>query len=304
MLPERELGVDERDGLLDVDVSRDQDGHVIGHVVGVVELVHSLEGRVLQMLDRAQGSVPVRVGLVELLGDGFADHSSLVVHRAVFLFVDGLQFGLEEAKDRLVEAFGLDFCPLLQTIGGEVDLVNRFLQPGVGVEAFFAHGGVEAVEFAGNGVAGSELVFCVDFRVDLGALFRVGLDKVLFVERLDAVEVLLFLFVVQGAELVRALEEHVFHIVGHAGGLLGIVLAAGADGDFGVEARFLVVFGQVDGQAIVELVDVSLHGIGRVRSLDQRVFGLTGKGDEQEPQGGEQEKAGFASHGEFLSGCG
>ena len=79
----------------------------------------------------------------------------------------------------------------------------------MGVEAALAHCGVEAVEFIGNGVRRGELIFGVDLRVDCGPFFRVGLGKVLLVERLDAVEVDLLLFVVEGADFLAALEEHV-----------------------------------------------------------------------------------------------
>ena len=71
----------------------------------------------------------------------------------------------------------------------------------MGVEAALAHCGVEAVEFIGNGVGGSKLVFGVDLCVDSGPFFWICLDKVLLVERLNAVEVDLFLFVVESADL-------------------------------------------------------------------------------------------------------
>ena len=53
------------------------------------------------------------------------------------------------------------------------------------------------------------MVFGVDLGVNCGPFFRVGLGKVLLVERLDAVEVDLLLFVVEGADFLAALEEHV-----------------------------------------------------------------------------------------------
>ena len=113
----------------------------------------------------------------------------------------------------------------------------------MGVEAALAHRGVEAVEFIGNGVGRGELVFSVDLCVDCGPFFRVSLAKVLLVKRLNAVEVDLLLFVVEGADFLATLEEHVLQIMGNAGGVLGVVLGTSANGDFGVEARFFAVLG-------------------------------------------------------------
>ena len=56
--------------------------------------------------------------------------------------------------------------------------------------------------------------------------------------------------------------------MGNAGGVLGVVLGTGADGDFGVEARLFCVMGQIDCQAVVQLVDMGRHGVFGIRAVE------------------------------------
>ena len=50
-----------------------------------------------------------------------------------------------------------------------------------------------------------------------------------------------------------------------------VMFATCAYGNFGVEAGFFMGFGEVDGEAVVEFVDVHVHrviGIGRIDALE------------------------------------
>lgn len=97
--------------------------------------------------------------------------------------------------------------------------------------------------------------------VDGGSFFCVGGCAVFFVELGDFFEFGVFALVVEGADGVGAFEEHVFKVVGKAGGFGGVVFAACPDGNGGVDAWFVVVWAHVDGQAVLERVDAGVQGV-------------------------------------------
>ena len=116
-LPPGEVFVNNTDGLLAIDVAGDVDCHVIGNIVGVVELVHLLQRRVFQVFDRTERCLlPIRMILIEQVPDGFTDDTTFAIHRSVLFFIHGFKFGLEEAKHRVNKAIGFNNRPLFQTV--------------------------------------------------------------------------------------------------------------------------------------------------------------------------------------------
>ena len=102
--------------------------------------------------------------------------------------------------------------------------------------------------------------------VDGGACSWVGCLAVNLVQCLYAVEHRLLGFVVLGAELWSALKHDVFQIVGKAGGLGWVILAASAHGNGGLDARLVVVHHQIHFKAVIQRVDshvarVALHAL-------------------------------------------
>jgi hypothetical protein len=145
---------------------------------------------------------------------------------------------VEEAKNRILEAVGLDGGPLGQAIGRQTDAVHGFFDRGVGVEGRLAQGFVGRIEFVGNGVLGGQLRLGVDLFVKILALLGVFFAEVLFVKILDFVEMDLLFFIIQGTETLAALEEKMFEVVRQASGFGGVVFRSGPHHDFGVKARF------------------------------------------------------------------
>ncbi len=121
--------------------------------------------------------------------------------------------------------------------------------------------------------------------VDGLALLGIGGLAVDFEQLLDLVEERLLLGIVLGAELLGALEHQVFEIVGEAGGLLRVVLAADLDGHVGVDARFVLVDDHVDFKAVVEGVDPRCGGI----ALDGLVLVLAAAGQGKDEDGCQHE---------------
>ena len=58
-----------------------------------------------------------------------------------------------------------------------------------------------------------------------------------------------------------ALKEQVFEIMGQAGRIRRIVFTARAYGDFRIKTWLFMVFGQIDSQTVVELIDGGVERI-------------------------------------------
>ena len=158
-------------------------------------MLHFADGRLLA----------VRMFLEQQLVDGEFDDRLLVIERLVLLFIDNLQLRLKEAKDRVLEPLRLDDGPLFQAVLRQIHLIDGLFVPRVGVEALFAHRLVELVHLVRDFVLRGQLRFLVDLRVDGLAFLRVGLVEMFLVKPGDAVEVRFFLFVIERANLRRAL---------------------------------------------------------------------------------------------------
>ena len=97
--------------------------------------------------------------------------------------------------------------------------------------------------------------------VDGLALLGIGGLAIDLEQLLDLVEERFLLRIVLGAELLGALEHQVFEIVGQAGRLLRVVLAADLHGDVCVDARLVLVDDHVDFQSVVQCVDAGARGV-------------------------------------------
>ena len=117
----------------------------------------------------------------------------------------------------MLEPFGFEDGPLLEAVGRQIDLIDRFFVPGVGVEALFSHRLVELVHLVGDFELCRQLRFLVDLGVDGLAFLRVAFVKVFFVKLRNAVEVRLLLVVIERSDAGRAFEQHVFEVMRQAG---------------------------------------------------------------------------------------
>ena len=143
----------------------------------------------------------------------------------------------------------------------------------MGVEPRGAHGAVDLVELARDGILSRQLALRLDQGIDVLALLGIDGVPVLFVERRDAVEMDLLRRRIECAQLVGALEQHVLEVMGHTGRRRRIVLGAGAHNDLGVESGLFGVGREEHAQAVVEPVVVDGHGVVLRRLVDEFVFG-------------------------------
>ena len=204
--------------------------------------------------------------VAEEAGEKAVDDLLLVVgHADVLLLIDGLELGVEAADDHVFKTVALHLCPVLNLVRGDVLGVAGDVVRGVGVGAFGADGGHQLVVLVGDGNLAGLIADAVNLVIDGAALLGVGGLTIDLVKVGNLVEHGALGIDVLCAEVGGALEHQVLQIVAQAGGLGRVVLAAHADGDVSLDARSILVDGQIDLQAIVEGVDAGLHRVARYR---------------------------------------
>ena len=288
-LPGAEVFLDGLDHLVRVKVPGEADGHVVRDVVGVLLLADGLQGRVLQVvLGADDGLRPVGVVGEQERVEGVEGFVGVGGQAHVLFLIDGLELGVEAAEYAVHEAVGLDLGPVLHLVGGNFlhiagDIVGR-----VGIGPFGADDGHELVVLVRDRDLGGLVADGVDLMVQGEALVVVLQGAVHLKETVDGREHRLLGLVVLGAELLGTLEHHVLEVVGEAGVVGGVVLAARPDGDIGLDAGFVLVDAHIHFQAVGKGVDLRLERI----SLHGLILGAAGCG--QDGQGRHHQQ--FVSH--------
>ena len=261
-----EVLVDRCDHLVGIEVARDADGHVVGHVVGLVVVLDVGDRRVLEALLRSQHGLRA-VGMVgeERGVHRLPDFAAVLRQRHVFLFVDGLQFGVEATDHGIAEAVGLDFSPVVDLVRRDVLDVNGHVLRREGVGPVGADGGHQFVVFVGNGDLRSLVADRVDAVVDRRALGFVRGLAVDLEEPFDLVEHGFLGGVVGRSELFGSLEHQVFEVVCQTGRLGGVVLAADPHGDGRLDAGLLLHDAHIDLQSVGKRVNPGFQRIARHR---------------------------------------
>ncbi len=257
-----EVLVDRRDHPVGIEIARQADGHIVGHVISLVVILDVGDRRVLQILLRTQHGVH-SVGMVRI-----ERHHERVQHlaavareRHVVLLVDGLQLGVESADHRIGETVGLDLRPVVDLVRGNLLGVDGHVVGGEGVRARGADGRHQLVVLVGNRQLRSLLRHGVDAGIDRTAFVGVGRGAVDLEQTLDLVEHRTLGLVILGAERLGALEHQVLEIVRQTGRFERIVLRTHAHGDVGLDAGRLPVHGHVDLQSVVQRVDTAMQRI-------------------------------------------
>ena len=237
------------------------------------------------MLLRTEGGLlAVRVVGEEKLVYGLPDLAAVLGEGHVLLFIDGLQLCMETADDAVTEALRLDAGPVVYLVGGDVFLVDGLIRRREGIGAVCAYHGHEFVVLVGDGVAGCLIAYGIYGMVYSLALRRVCGYAIDLIEALNLVQEGFLRLVVLGAVVLRALEHEVLEVVGEAGGLRRVVLAADADGDVGLDTGLLLVDGHEYLEPVGESVD---FGVERVVFYGL-VFVAGNQGDECHGKGNQK----------------
>ena len=267
--------VDNLDGLVGVEIARQADADVVGHIVGGHEVADVAHRGVLQVLLAAQGGL-VAVGVMgEEGGKHGVVHLAVVLGEAhVLLLVDGLQLGVEQAQHQVLEAVGLNLAPSLQLVVGDVLDIHGVVVAGEGVGAGRADGGHGLVVLVGDGNLRGLVAQAVNLVIDGGASGGVVEHAVGLKQVFNLLDEHLLLLPVGGAEALGTLEHHVLQVVGEAGGLVRVVARAGTNGDVGLNLRSIFVNAHEHLQTIVQRI---LTHIQRVVGIGLVLVGLLGQ---------------------------
>ena len=150
-LPASEVALQDGDDLVGVKVTSHTDGHIVGAVVVVEVVLDVSDRRVLQVLLCTDG----RLGAIGVGGEHLGIHGleqlPLVLGDAdVVLLIHGLQLGVETTDDHVLETVGLDACPAVHLVGGDVLGITGHVGAGIGVSALTADAGHQLVILVGD----------------------------------------------------------------------------------------------------------------------------------------------------------
>ena len=110
--PGGELGGDEPFGFGGVEIAHEEEGHVVGHIVGVEELLHLAGLGIFEVVGEADDVAAVGV-VAKSLGEDVARKivEGLVFVHVLFL-VDGFELALEKTEDGVAETLDIDIHPV------------------------------------------------------------------------------------------------------------------------------------------------------------------------------------------------
>ena len=146
------------DGLLNINIATDKDGHIIGNIISVEVILDVDQRRILQMLGITNGALlTVGVVLVKQVRQGVVRNAVAVIQCAVLFFVNNFELRVEKTEHGVDETVRFNGRPLFQAVGRQTYFVNCLFVPGVRIQATGPHNAVKLVKFIGDGVFGSLL---------------------------------------------------------------------------------------------------------------------------------------------------
>ena len=280
--PSAKLTVDDGDGLVEIEVASHTDGHVVGAIPVVEVLLDIGNRRILQVLLRTDGGLrAIGMGGEQHGADALPELARVLSDTDVVLLVDSFQLGVESADDHILETVGLDLSPVGDFVRGDVLHIARHVVRCVGIRSLCSDGRHQLVVLIGDEVLGGQLADGVDLVILLPTQFRVGDEAILLVACLDIVQQRGFGLGVGDTKLISALEHQVFQIVSQTRCLGRVVLRSCTHSDEGLDARLLLVDGEIHLQTVVEGVNARLRHIA-LKGLILVVFGLSTHSERQE----------------------
>ena len=227
---------------LGIEVTHNDERHVVWHIPCVVELNQARQTRVLEVLRQTDHVTLVRRTFVHILHQFLLCLRRRFVGVHVVLLKHVLQLSLERTEHRINQTVGEDRQPAVHLCCWERVVVRREVIGRVSVHTL----GTDEVQHVEEIFGRRDLRFThgafVDLRSELLTYFRIGGIAVLVVERDDRV-IDRFLFLpVKGADTLCALEEHMLQIVCQTGVLCRFVHCSGAYYYVARYIRRIVVF--------------------------------------------------------------
>ena len=238
------------DSRLGVDVTHEDNRHVLRAVPGVVELDELAQLGVLQVLGQTDDGAGIGVGAEGLLVDELAQARTAVVVVHVVLLIYGLELGLESAEHGIDEALGVNLEPLLELRRGERVVILGLVEARAGVQPFAAHVVDELRKLVADSILGSFASKFVDLQVYGVTLGLVGRSGTLIILGDDFLVDRFLFFPIEGVDCLGAFEHDVFEVVGQTGILYRVVDRAHFEGYHTEYIGFALVFPDVNRSAV------------------------------------------------------
>ena len=172
---------------------------------------------------------------------------------------------METADNVVFKAVGLNLCPVLNLVAGDVFSIASYIKAGVSVGTIGTDSSHKLIVFIGDSQLGCFVTQAVDYMIDGLAFGFIGSLAIHFELLFNLVEQRFFEFVVLCAELLGTLEHEVFKVVCQTGCFGRVVLTSHANGNVCLDAWCFLVHGHIDLQPIFKGIDACLERIVRHR---------------------------------------
>ncbi len=251
-----EIFFDNRHGFLRVEIAGKHDGHIVGHVIGLIERLDVFERGVFQMFAQTEHVMDaVRMVREQGFHHNLAYTTAVVRQRHVLFFINGLYFRMEQTEHHVLEPFGLNLRPVFQLVGRHVLNINREVVRRTGIGPRRTDARHQFVVFVRDGQLGGFVRQTVDNVIGGGAFGRIGQVAIDFKLIGNGLQQDVFLFEIHRTEMRGTLEHHVFEIVGQPRGFQRIVLGTDFYGNISLNTRF----GLIDTQKYLQTVRQRVH---------------------------------------------
>ncbi len=116
-LPVSEILLNGGHHLIGVEITRQTDADIVGHIISGIVILHIGDGRILQMLLGAQRGL-LTVGMIgeKCLVERFPHLAAVLGKAHVLLLINRLQLGVETADDIVTETVGLNAGPVVNLV--------------------------------------------------------------------------------------------------------------------------------------------------------------------------------------------
>ena len=118
---------------------------------------------------------------------GFKDLLVIIIQSLFFLIKPLRASVWKRRKTGLRRRSPFELQPFVQHVGRDVDVIGT-IEAGGCIGAFGAHAGTHLIVFVGDGVAGSDVAYRVDLRIDAGAFCWILRLVVDFLKTVDLIQ--------------------------------------------------------------------------------------------------------------------
>ena len=178
---------------------------------------------------------------------GFKDFALVVIESAVFLFINGFQFGVEQAQLRLAVTLCFKAQPVVHFVGRYIVHENSLLEGGECIGAFAAKCAAHLIVFVRNRILRSFSAQAVNFVINVFPFRIICCFAIHFIHIRYRIQQGLFLFKVLCSQFICPLKKHVLKIMCKSRCIVRIIFASRFCRNHGIESWRILVNTQENG---------------------------------------------------------